>query len=273
LDSIQGLNADSTITAGNPVTIFVRITNDTVYSIDALYNRFRLYSPNQATWTPSITIDTSIIGGTIVDTTFYSLKWVPPPGEDDTYWLGQLDATFRDVSSDHDNNPATPEQFGEDSDTVSFAGFANIPKAGVAAMFDGVIWSMSIDSIHEVSAGNTLCIDSVVTELETAPGLSSWHWHLREPDSYAAPDWGGSLCFTIVSCCQGVRGNINLDLQGEIDISDLTYLVGWMFKSGDGPPCILEADVDGNDSHDIADVTALVGYMFKSGPEPAGCPQ
>jgi hypothetical protein len=69
-----------------------------------------------------------------------------------------------------------------------------------------------------------------------------------------------------------MRGNVNRDWQDQIDISDLTALVGWMFKSGSAPPCMLEADVDGNSSHDIADVTYLVGYMFKSGPEPAGCP-
>ena len=106
----------------------------------------------------------------------------------------------------------------------------------------------------------------------TRPEQDSWHWYLPAPESFIDPDWSGRLCFQIVSCCQGLRGNINLDLQGDIDISDLTALVGWMFKSGSAPPCMLEADVDGNGEHDVADVTYLVGYMFKSGPEPAACP-
>ena len=100
----------------------------------------------------------------------------------------------------------------------------------------------------------------------------SWHWHVRENDSWVNPDWHYPSCFQIVSCCDGLRGNINLDLQDSIDISDLTTLVGWMFKSGGAPTCMLEADIDANGTHDVTDLTYLVSYMFKDGPAPAACP-
>jgi hypothetical protein len=73
-------------------------------------------------------------------------------------------------------------------------------------------------------------------------------------------------------CCNAIRGNINDDPAQTIDISDLTFLVGYMFKSGPEPPCVEEGNVNGQGDIDISDLTYLVGYMFKSGPEPALCP-
>lgn len=74
------------------------------------------------------------------------------------------------------------------------------------------------------------------------------------------------------TCCKGIRGNINGDTLEAIDISDLTALVNYMFKNGPEPPCMDEADVNGDQSQNIADLTHLVGYMFKSGPAPNDCP-
>ncbi len=74
------------------------------------------------------------------------------------------------------------------------------------------------------------------------------------------------------SCCLGIRGNVTGDGQDQIDIADLTFLVGYMFKSGEMPPCLDEANIDGIGGIDVADLTYLVAYMFKSGPDPAACP-
>jgi hypothetical protein len=73
-------------------------------------------------------------------------------------------------------------------------------------------------------------------------------------------------------CCNGIRGNINGDALEEIDISDVTYLVTYMFRGGGAPTCEEEADLNGDSSVDIADLTTLVSYSFKSGPAPVGCP-
>ena len=61
------------------------------------------------------------------------------------------------------------------------------------------------------------------------------------------------------------------DWKDTIDISDLTSLVAWMFRSGITPPCMLEADINADSVYDILDLTSLVAYMFKSGPAPASC--
>jgi len=84
-------------------------------------------------------------------------------------------------------------------------------------------------------------------------------------------------------CCLGlIRGNVDYDAGDEIIISDLVYLVDYMFNAGAAPPCWAEANTDGSDTQtpgeetqediDIADLVYLVDYMFNSGPEPTDCP-
>lgn len=73
-------------------------------------------------------------------------------------------------------------------------------------------------------------------------------------------------------CCVD-RGNINHDPTGALDISDLVYIVTFMFNLGPPPPCSGEADVngDGLGGVDIADLVYLVDYMFNGGPAPVPC--
>ncbi|MEA3296497.1 MAG: lectin like domain-containing protein [candidate division Zixibacteria bacterium] len=75
------------------------------------------------------------------------------------------------------------------------------------------------------------------------------------------------------NCCVGIRGNINDDPEELIDITDLVYLVTYMFNSGPEPPCMKEANVDGDlmEQVDIVDLIYLVDYMFNNGPDPAIC--
>jgi len=84
-------------------------------------------------------------------------------------------------------------------------------------------------------------------------------------------------------CCMALttplgRGNVDYDAGDAIDISDLVYLVDYMFSGGAEPPCWDEADIDGSsggasDSSDIdiSDLVYLVDYMFSGGPQPVAC--
>ena len=76
------------------------------------------------------------------------------------------------------------------------------------------------------------------------------------------------------SCCLGDRGNVNGSPNDEFDISDLVYLVNYMFKEGSEPVCMEEANINGSidEQFDISDITYLTRYMFKDGPPPATCP-
>ena len=77
-----------------------------------------------------------------------------------------------------------------------------------------------------------------------------------------------------ISCCDGIRGDINYDALDQIDIADLVYFVDYSFGNPQGPepPCFEEADVDASASLDIADIVYLVSYMFNGGPAPVVCP-
>ncbi len=74
-------------------------------------------------------------------------------------------------------------------------------------------------------------------------------------------------------CCV-MRGDINHDGAPTIDISDLVYLINYMFSSGPAPICFDEADCNssGTEPLDISDLLYLINYMFQEGPLPGPCP-
>ena len=78
-------------------------------------------------------------------------------------------------------------------------------------------------------------------------------------------------------CCCKNRGNVDglIGPAGPIDISDLTYLVAYMFGGGLPPPCPEQGNVDGlvgpAGPIDISDLTYLIAYMFGGGPPPPQC--
>ena len=80
-----------------------------------------------------------------------------------------------------------------------------------------------------------------------------------------------SITTQVTSCCVGIRGNVDGDDEDIVDISDLVYLVDYMFTGGPPPPCEEETDMNGDGSIDIADLVYLVDYMFNSGPAPVPC--
>jgi hypothetical protein len=71
-------------------------------------------------------------------------------------------------------------------------------------------------------------------------------------------------------CCV-MRGDINHDGGPNIDISDLVYLVDYMFTGGPPPPCMEEGDVNGSGAIDISDLVYFVDYAFTGGPPPPPC--
>jgi hypothetical protein len=60
----------------------------------------------------------------------------------------------------------------------------------------------------------------------------------------------------------------------EVDISDVVYLIGYIFAGGPAPAPLLAGDADCSFDVDIVDAVYLVGYIFGSGPAPcAACPK
>jgi len=73
------------------------------------------------------------------------------------------------------------------------------------------------------------------------------------------------------SACCVLIGDINHDGTGP-DISDLVYLVTYMFQGGPEPTHLASVDVNGNGvGPDIEDLIFLVTFMFQDGPAPVPC--
>lgn len=79
------------------------------------------------------------------------------------------------------------------------------------------------------------------------------------------------------TCCQ-VRGNADgiSGPAGPVDVTDLSYLIDFLFRGGPPTLCEEEGNVNGvvgpAGPIDISDLSFLVDYLFREGPEPPECP-
>ncbi|HOP06922.1 MAG TPA: hypothetical protein PLF13_06485 [candidate division Zixibacteria bacterium] len=91
---------------------------------------------------------------------------------------------------------------------------------------------------------------------------------------YYIPEFvSGQIDIQESGCCIGDRGNINNSEDDVLDISDVVYLVNYMFQQGPAPVCMDEANVNGSElpEPDISDLVYLASYMFNQGPPPVPC--
>ena len=154
---------------------------------------------------------------------------------------------------------------GSLSDTLGFGGYA-VYKGGIPVGFDGVAYTISTQ-LSAAQEGLTLCLDSCFYR-----PVGYWFW-AHAGSSNSTPSWDGPHCYQVSGCCRGRTGDINGDGGSVPDISDLVFLVNYMFTAGPVPPCMAATDIDGNGSDvpDISDLVALVSYMFGGGAPPANC--
>jgi hypothetical protein len=73
-----------------------------------------------------------------------------------------------------------------------------------------------------------------------------------------------------VNPSEGLPGDI--DVSGEVNVADLTYLVNYLFGGGPAPAIPAQADVNASCAIDVADLTYIVDFLFGGGPAPVmGC--
>jgi len=118
-------------------------------------------------------------------------------------------------------------------------------------------------------------LDQTSTYLPITLELNSvYFWRVKATDLAEAETYSSETFVMYTertSCCQ-IMGDIDNSGAGP-DISDLVYLVTYMFQGGTEPPCMDACDIDGSGAGpDISDLVYLVTYMFQSGPAPAACP-
>ena len=150
--------------------------------------------------------------------------------------------------------------FGED--TIGFGGF-RLNMQGIPDGFYDVAHVIYLTPFPESAIGGEFCIDTT-----WYPPSKPWLWSTT--CGTRIPFWSGPHCYTIGPCCVGERGDVNVD--GSLDVGDITRLVDYLFGGGEEPGCPLEADVNASSGTDVADLTYLVDYLFGGGPAPPDCP-
>jgi hypothetical protein len=72
-------------------------------------------------------------------------------------------------------------------------------------------------------------------------------------------------CFQIDVIPCDCSGDVNCD--ANVNISDVVYLINYIFKGGYRPPILNWADVNGDCAINVADAVYMIKYIFHSGPE------
>ena len=79
-------------------------------------------------------------------------------------------------------------------------------------------------------------------------------------------------------CCIAIRGNANNDPDDKTNISDVTFLLDFLFgiPTGPEPVCWEEGNANGDPDEkvNVSDVSYLLAFLFgiPSGPAPPACP-
>ncbi|MCK4301458.1 MAG: dockerin type I repeat-containing protein, partial [candidate division Zixibacteria bacterium] len=234
LDHVDGLNyTEDSLTSNVQITFHLRLENDYGIPIDGAFNSFRVFSSNGAVWDATIGAMTGAI----------------------TYAMCEIQHVAYTAAG----------TTGSGADTVGF-GVSRSVNPGIPDGFDDIPYTITIGPISGASEGLSICLDSAFV-----PPSGVWKWTAAGVGEFF-PSWDGPHCYPVGSgpCCV-LRGDV--DGNGFIDISDLVYLVDYIFNDGPEPPCWDEGDVDGSGIApiDIADLVYLADYMFAQGPEPPPC--
>jgi len=238
LDSATGLLSPDTILTGCKPRFNIRVTNNTTWKLFAMANGFRVYSPDGAVWNST----------ELLLTDEFPTDWTPRHGDH-----------FERVYTRHFSTD------GSGADTVGLGAYGIY--YGMVEGYDAVGLVIEIGPIPMESVGRTICLDS-----SWYPPAGEWIWYhwsvaTRPPST---PTWDGQHCFTVAACCEH-RGD--LTLSGGVNVSDLTYLIAYLFQGGPGPGCFDAGDVNGDLSGpNISDLTYLVAYLFQGGTPPPPCP-
>ena len=155
----------------------------------------------------------------------------------------------------------------------------------IAISFDYVIYPnepvlLPTHSIILIPPGETWEIFSAI-QFPFCPDEISVHFEVYEGVAYGITGLLNHICYPVdfLTCCIDIRGNANGDEHENINISDVTYLVDYLFgiPLGPAPDCLEEGNANGDEHENIniSDITYLVEYLFgiPLGPAPPPCPK
>jgi hypothetical protein len=110
---------------------------------------------------------------------------------------------------------------------------------------------------YKVIGAGTIVIDTM-TDPETGSRIK-----MEDPAGPVSVYWGGPYTFNVLAI---QRGDANCD--GLRNISDIVYLICYLFKGGTPPPLLKAGDFNCDGKTTVTDVLYLLNYLFKGGPPP-----
>ena len=251
--------------AGTNIIFYWRATNNSGANITAMFNGFRVYSPDGADW------------GTTVG------RWIIP--EADPPWFDLVQSVIMQGVT------------GEGADTIGFAAATQL-NDGMPDGSDDLAFMIAVGPFTSADLGRTICIDSCFV-----PPAGNWMWDPVGVPSWDGPycyeifmipcgdtDMDGATdgcdnCGMVYNpdqadhdydgigdaCCCEKRGDADHNGIGP-DIADLIFMVTYMFQEGPSALCMADLDVNGSYGEiDIEDLIYLVTFMFQEGPALVPC--
>lgn len=118
---------------------------------------------------------------------------------------------------------------------------------------------MTNAAAHDISADPAFSSGYMLSEGSPCINAGDPNPAFRDPD-LSRNDMGAHY----YSCCSGLRGNIDCDAQGNVDISDITRLIDYAYLSLNPLCCSSAADLDGDSVVDISDLSSLIDHLLIS---------
>lgn len=140
----------------------------------------------------------------------------------------------------------------------------------------GMTWSFGAGDFDLMltkldSLGNA-CIGSFLTPIvtSTSPTVTNPVTQLTSPSPVitSPTDAVTSPPTQVTIVCVAVRGEANGD--GIIDLGDLVYLIGYLYRGGPAPNPMWVGDCNCDEVVDVGDVVFLINYLYRAG-DPPNC--
>lgn len=194
---------------------------------------------------------------------YWRVKAFTTDGQDSSeysaVWSFEVDGTAPDAP-----DLLSPEDGAvTDNPTPSFD-WTTSTRVGTPVTYDLYI---STDSTFPAGPSTRVYADLTTSEYTPTDSLvedSVSYWRVVAEDAVGNSSQSTTFTVTYIAyICGDINGS-----GGNPNISDLTYLVDYLFRGGPAPPILEAADVDGNGRLNVADLTYLVSYLFRGGPDP-----
>ena len=133
---------------------------------------------------------------------------------------------------------------------------------------DSVWYALAISRSISFHPDSTYTYDALSQShclLHTDTLLTGTHyWKVKAYDKWGAPRWSNQIWSVYVN--GSICGDANVDKK--VSVSDVVYLINYLFKGGPAPIPIQAADANGDGQVTVSDVVYLINYLFKGGPLP-----